>query len=109
MFQQGQVPGLKSVAKATGTPASRMRRAGGISARPRKWFEPGTRQATVPASFKAARSKSSALSKWSAVQALSLAASWAPPERVSCSAWTRRPRPAAWAARRKSSLSMGPK
>ena len=93
-FGVGEVPGLKSVPRATGTPASMNRLAGAASSAIRNQVVAGSSVATVGWSPSAARASASTpaslgVCRWSADSAPSSAASSAPPDGASSSAWRR--------------------
>ena len=94
----GLVPGLQSVARATGMPASMSRRAGAKWCFPRNQLVAGSNVATTgwPASAvraSAASPSSDGAARWSADRQPSSAASSAPPDGASSSAWRRSARP----------------
>jgi hypothetical protein len=93
-FGVGDVPGLKSVPIATGTPASMKARAGAWWSFMRNQVVTGSSVATTgsPASATAAIAaipSSDGVARWSADAASSSAASSAPPDGASSSAWSR--------------------
>jgi len=101
----GQLPGLKSVARATAQPAVIIRRAGAYAARPSVKTVPGSRVAMVREPARAAMPASSMRIRWSAESAPSLAARAAPPKASSSSACTVQRRPSSMARCRMVSVS----
>ena len=96
----GDVPGLKSVPMATGTPASMKARAGAWWSFIRNQVVTGRRVATTARSSSAAAAMAAipagdGVARWSADAAPSSAASSAPPDGASSSAWRRGCEPSA--------------
>src|SRR6476660_5457424 len=94
----GEVPGLKSVPSATGTPRSMNVRAGAPWSFMRNQVVAGRTVATTgrpspAAAAKASMPASEGVARWSAAAAPISAASSAPPDGASSSAWRRSPSP----------------